>query len=352
MRAAEIRRRIQSMRRTEHSHRYVGRAVIVDLATGAHPPGRRAGSAAKVHRYGHPAIVVGPMRWGKIHAVRFPPNTLCRTTPGRAPSSVVDGSSWRLFDRVAADYDEVVPFFAEYGAAIVAALDPQPGCHFLDLGAGRGALTAPALAQGCVVTAVDAAPAMIGRLAASYPAARACLMNVHELGLAADSFGLVAASFVIHVLDDPAAGVAEAYRVLAPGGRFAFTGGSAWGRPAHAAKANGPIEKPPLGARLDALFEEFASYLPPGGSMGQPVDAADLLTDAGFVDLREDHAEVAVRFPDNETLWRWAMSHGYRAFIEDLPEEHCREFRTRVLDLPADDRILRRATGVWSGRKP
>jgi hypothetical protein len=76
-----------------------------------------------------------------------------------------------------------VPFFAEYGAAIVAALDPQPGCRFLDLGAGRGALTAPALARGCVVTAVAAAPAMAGRLAASYPAARLCLMDVQGLGL-------------------------------------------------------------------------------------------------------------------------------------------------------------------------
>jgi ubiquinone/menaquinone biosynthesis C-methylase UbiE len=264
----------------------------------------------------------------------------------------VDGPSWRLFDRVAADYDEVVPFFAEFGAAIVAALDPQPGSQFLDLGAGLGALTAPALARGCVVTAVDAAPAMIGRLAASYPAARACLMDVQELGLAANSFDLVAASFVIHVLDDPAAGVAEAYRVLTPGGRFAFTGGSARGRSAPAVEGNSPAENPPLGVRLNALFEEFASYLPCGGSMGQPVDAADLLTDAGFVDLREDHAEVAVRFPDNETLWRWAMSHGYRAFIEDLPDKRRREFRERMLDLPADDRILRRATGVWSGRKP
>jgi hypothetical protein len=61
---------------------------------------------------------------------------------------------------------------------------------------------------------------------------------------------------------------------------------------------------------------------------------------------------VAVPIADNETLWRWAMTHGYRAFIEDLPAEHRREFHRRVLDLPAADRTLRRVTGVWSGRKP
>ena len=44
------------------------------------------------------------------------------------------GPSWPLFDRVAAEYDEVVPFFARYGEAIVAALAPAPGTRFLDRG--------------------------------------------------------------------------------------------------------------------------------------------------------------------------------------------------------------------------
>ncbi len=66
------------------------------------------------------------------------------------------------------------------------------------------------------------------------------------------------------------------------------------------------------------------------------------------MDLREHRAEVAIRFDDNEVLWRWAMSHGYRAFIEDLPADRRREFRQRVLELTGHDRVLRRATGVWS----
>jgi SAM-dependent methyltransferase len=260
----------------------------------------------------------------------------------------MEASAWTLFDRVAADYDQVTPFFAEYGAAIVDVLDPPAGCRFLDLGAGRGALTGPALRRGCVVTAVDAAPAMVERLAADYPAATALVMDVQALELPADSFDLVASSFVIHLLDDPAAGVAEAYRVLAPGGRFAFTGGStrsAGGGPASQAA-------PSLASRLDGLFGEFAVHLPPNGSMGQVTDAADLLEAAGFVDLREQRASVAIAFGDNETLWRWAMSHGYRAFIEDLPDERRDEFHRRVLELPSDDRVLRRTSGIWSGRKP
>lgn len=259
----------------------------------------------------------------------------------------MDGAAWKLFDRVAGDYDEVVPFFAEFGAAIVAVLEPPAGCRFLDVGAGRGALTGPALARGCVVTAVDAAPSMVERLRVEHPAAAAYVMDAESLAFADGSFDLVASAFVIHVLDDPAAAIAEAYRVLAPGGRFAFTGGSAR-TSGNAAPA--PVSS--LGTRLNALFGEFAAYLPPGGSMGVPVDAADLLEEAGFANLREDRAEVAVTFADHAMLWRWAMTHGYRAFVEDLPDDRRHEFHQRVLDLPADDRTLRRTTGVWSGRKP
>ncbi|MEV0458173.1 class I SAM-dependent methyltransferase [Catellatospora methionotrophica] len=263
----------------------------------------------------------------------------------------MDASAWKLFDRVAADYDQVAPFFADFGRAIVEVLDPPAGCRLLDLGCGRGALTGPALARGCAVTAVDAAPAMIERLTADFPAADARVMDAQALQLPADSFDLVVSSFAVHVLDDPAAGVAEAYRVLAPGGRFAFTGGSARAADFDRGVWPGPVTFP-LAGRLDGLFQEFAVHLPPNGSMGTPVDAADLLEAAGFTELREDYAEVRIVFEDHATLWRWAMSHGYRAFIEDLPEQHRREFQRRVLDLPAEDRVLQRITGVWSGRKP
>jgi trans-aconitate methyltransferase len=67
--------------------------------------------------------------------------------------------------------------------------------------------------------------------------------------------------------------------------------------------------------------------------------------------LYEDRVVVAVNFPDKQALWRWAMSHGYRAFIDDLPEERRGEFRPRFLSLLSDDLVLRRATGAWCGRR-
>jgi ubiquinone/menaquinone biosynthesis C-methylase UbiE len=196
-----------------------------------------------------------------------------------------------------------------------------------------------------VVTAIDAAPGMIERLTARYPAAAAIVLDAQNLSFQPGSFDLVAAAFVIHVLDDPPAAVAEAYRVLAPGGRFALTGSSK-------RDSRAPTGRPSLGSRLIELFTEYADYLPAGGGMGQPVDAADLLEHAGFVDLQQHRVELTVRIPDNATLWTWMLSHGYRAFINDLPAKRRMEFRDRVLALPDGDRNLQRATGLWSGRRP
>jgi hypothetical protein len=125
--------------------------------------------------------------------------------------------------------------------------------------------------------------------------------------------------------------------VLAPGGRFALTTGS---RPAGE-----------LSAHLDELFTEFADYRPPNSEFGWPIEAADLFAAAGFDDIRQDRAQVDVPVPDNATLWQWAMSHGYRAFVEALPDDRRNEFHQRVLALPPYDRALRRTTSVWSGRR-
>lgn len=74
-----------------------------------------------------------------------------------------------LFDRLAADYDQVIPFFADFGAQLVDLLDPAPGATWLDVGSGRGAIAAAAAARGCAVTAVDAAARMVALLGAAHP---------------------------------------------------------------------------------------------------------------------------------------------------------------------------------------
>ncbi|RIQ18886.1 class I SAM-dependent methyltransferase [Jiangella rhizosphaerae] len=159
---------------------------------------------------------------------------------GPETAAVADESSWRVFDRIAGDYDDVLPFFREVGERFVAALELAPGTRFLDLGAGRGALTGPALRAGCAVTAIDAAPAMVARLRAAFPAADARVMDAHRLDLPDASIDVVGSTFVLHVLDDPVAAAGEAFRVLAPGGRIAVSAGAAVRSPPSARRRRTP----------------------------------------------------------------------------------------------------------------
>jgi ubiquinone/menaquinone biosynthesis C-methylase UbiE len=129
------------------------------------------------------------------------------------PHQVID-----VFDRLASQYDEVIPFFAAMGAQIASAVSFIPGARILDLGAGTGAVTGEALDRGAQVTAIDAAPVMIARLRREHPRAEAAVMDAHHLDFPDASFDVAIASFVVHLLDDPEAAAREVRRVLVPGG--------------------------------------------------------------------------------------------------------------------------------------
>ncbi|TQM79736.1 hypothetical protein FHX81_2046 [Saccharothrix saharensis] len=61
-----------------------------------------------------------------------------RARPWRSPAArwVTDLGA-QSFDRVAADDDRAVPFFATFGARLVGWAAPEAGARVLDLGAGR-----------------------------------------------------------------------------------------------------------------------------------------------------------------------------------------------------------------------
>ena len=249
----------------------------------------------------------------------------------------------QVFDEVAGVYDDVLPFFAELGRQIVEVVKPCPGMRLLDLGAGRGAVTGPALARGAQVTAIDAAPRMITRLAADHPEANAQLMDAHQLVFADASFDVVVAAFVVHLVDSPALAVAEVFRVLSPGGlvAIAIPGG----------ELQTELAEPDP---VPGLCGEFAQYLPPGGSMGIELDVADLLTRAGFIDVTRSSVEVCLEVPDAQTYWDWTLTHGMRAFVDDLPADRRAEFRDHMLTQLSSQKVitLQRTAAVWTAKSP
>lgn len=248
----------------------------------------------------------------------------------------------QLFDRLAGGYDDVVPVFAEIGRQLIEWLDPPPGTRLLDIGAGRGAVAAAAVAQGCRVTAVDAAPAMVARLAAEHPQVDASVMDIHQLDFDDDLFDMVTAGFVLHIVDEPVAVARQAHRVLAPGGSFAVS------VPAAPAEESGWDFYP----RLIAEFEQF-SQRDRRPFRAPPSASRDALTAAGFVELVEARAEVRFTLPDAGTYWRWMLSHGAFGFVASLPPDRRAQMRQRVIDevTAMDEPTLHRGAVLLRGRK-
>jgi SAM-dependent methyltransferase len=248
-----------------------------------------------------------------------------------------------LFERIAPDYDQVLPAFAAMAEQTVALLPVGVGSRVLDLGAGSGAFTGLALERGARVTAIDAAPSMVARLRREHPAARSVLMDAHTPDSDDESFDVVVAGFVMHLMDDPGAAAAGVRRVLTPGGVFAF---STPGPPPGA-----PAEDDPF----SALWGEFRAYLPPGSSFSRSLAQAALLRESGFTGTDCHVLSVDVPMPDGgQTLWRWYQTHGTAWTIDNLPPDRRSEFRERLIAEAdaAGTRSLRAAATLWIGRRP
>jgi ArsR family transcriptional regulator len=110
-------------------------------------------------------------------------------------------------------------------AQVLSLLREGPLGHALDIGTGTGRLLeilAPRIASGL---GVDASRAMLAlaRVRLASPDFAHCsvrLADMYALPLPDAAFDLVFLQMVLHYAEDPAASVAEARRVLAPGGRL------------------------------------------------------------------------------------------------------------------------------------
>ncbi len=138
------------------------------------------------------------------------------------------------FDRAADDYDATRGYPPETAAAIGAALfqasGALPGSRFLEIGIGTGRIAIPLAAQGADVTGVDISPRMVERLRANLAAQRAAqpdrpwgtldvrIADMTALPFAAETFDVVVAVHVMHLVPGWRRALDEALRVLRPAG--------------------------------------------------------------------------------------------------------------------------------------
>jgi SAM-dependent methyltransferase len=127
----------------------------------------------------------------------------------------------RLFDGIAGLYDEVRPDYPDELYDALDAVSPLRGAHVLDVAAGTGVATRQLRARGASVVVAEPGVAMLRALRARSGDVPAVAAAAERLPFVDGRFDLVCVATAWHWLDARAA-LAEARRVLRPGGHLAL----------------------------------------------------------------------------------------------------------------------------------
>jgi SAM-dependent methyltransferase len=180
-------------------------------------------------------------------------------------------------------------------APLLGATKVGAGTRVLDVATGPGYVAAGAEARGAHAIGIDFAADMVAQARRRYPKIDFREGDAENLAFDPASFEAVICAFGILHIADPDRAIAEAYRVLHPDGRFAFT---VWAGPdrhdffaivlkALEAHGNTQVALPPA---------------PPIFRFSDPVECRNALTRAGFVDISVVELALKWRAPSVEAI--------------------------------------------------
>jgi ubiquinone/menaquinone biosynthesis C-methylase UbiE len=184
-------------------------------------------------------------------------------------------ASWQ---RVAARYGGTFAAATrEFVAALLDAAHVGAQTHVLDVCCGPGYAAGAAAARGATAAGLDFSPAMLEAARAAHPRVAFFHGDAEALPWPDGSFDAVVSNFGVHHLPHPLIALAQAWRVLKPGGRLAFT---VWARPDRNIAWRLLFDAVRRHGNADA-----AKAPPPGGSINSEDDCRAALAHAGFRDI-------------------------------------------------------------------
>jgi ubiquinone/menaquinone biosynthesis C-methylase UbiE len=124
----------------------------------------------------------------------------------------------------AGEYDSIfAPISTQAIEGILASLGTLKGKRLLDAACGTGHLTAAASEHGAISEGIDFAHTMVAIARLNYPGERFQDADATNLPFDDCSFEAVTCCFGLSHMENPQRAVREAFRVLKPGGHYAFT---------------------------------------------------------------------------------------------------------------------------------
>jgi SAM-dependent methyltransferase len=194
---------------------------------------------------------------------------------------------------------------AQAAGPLLAAVGLRPGVRLLDVACGPGYVAGVAAAQGAHVVGLDFSPLMVAEARRRFPDPAFCEGDAEALPFGDGGFEAAVMNFGLLHLARPELALAEAHRVLAAGGRYAFT---VWAAPDAAAG---------FGVVLRAMETHGTTNVglpdgPPFFRFSDPEACRSALAQAGFVRPQVEQLPLIWRLPSADALFQAALCGGVR----------------------------------------